>query len=307
MSGLLCARPYVVGWVRSAFQRCRPSSSADERKANSAPSRDRNIVPAAASRHRRRLPTREQIVQHVLNGQGASAPMLSTAAAERQATSREFLNEAQRTAIREVLTTPTAYTVSRGSPEVGRQLSWPPSARVRSRAATRSKVSPRPRTPQASSAKLGSRLTPYRASLPGRGRRSSSASLHAGRIQSRQHETDAGPPRKIHPEDRVLVIGDTRQHQGVEAGRPFQQMQEAGMQTSKLDQIMRQKDPELLKAVQHLATNETEKGIALLAQQGRVTELASAWSVSPPSPGTMPPGRKTHYRLAGQPQPPADQ
>ena len=48
------------------------------------------------------------------------------------------------------------------------------------------------------------------------------------------------------------------------------------MQTSKLDTIMRQKDPELLRAVQHLATNETEKGIALLFQQGRVTELAGA-------------------------------
>jgi ATP-dependent exoDNAse (exonuclease V) alpha subunit len=80
---------------------------------------------------------------------------------------------------------------------------------------------------------------------------------------------------KIRPEDRVLVIGDTRQHQGVDAGRPFQQMQEAGMQTSRLDTIMRQKDPELLRAVQHLATNETEKGIALLAEQGRVTELRS--------------------------------
>jgi hypothetical protein len=70
--------------------------------------------------------------------------------------------------------------------------------------------------------------------------------------------------------DRVLVIGDTRQHQGVDAGRSFQQMQEAGMQTSKLDTIMRQEDPELLKAVQHLATDETEKEIALLAEQGRV-------------------------------------
>ena len=56
---------------------------------------------------------------------------------------------------------------------------------------------------------------------------------------------------KLKPQDRVLVIGNTRQHQGVDAGRPFQQMQEAGMQTSQLDKIMRQKDPELHKAVQH--------------------------------------------------------
>jgi conjugative relaxase-like TrwC/TraI family protein len=78
---------------------------------------------------------------------------------------------------------------------------------------------------------------------------------------------------RLGPNDRVLVIGDTRQHQGVDAGRPFQQMQEAGMQTSKLDKIMRQKDPELLTAVQHLASGETVQGIALLAEQGRVTEI----------------------------------
>ena len=81
---------------------------------------------------------------------------------------------------------------------------------------------------------------------------------------------------KINPDDHVLVIGDTRQHQGVEAGRPFQQMQEAGMQTSRLDKIMRQKDPELLKAVQHLANNETVKGISMLADQERVTEISNA-------------------------------
>jgi conjugative relaxase-like TrwC/TraI family protein len=80
---------------------------------------------------------------------------------------------------------------------------------------------------------------------------------------------------KIGENDRVVVIGDMRQHQGVDAGRPFQQMQEAGMQTSQLDTIMRQKDPELLNAVQHLANNETEKGIDLLAEQGRITEIAN--------------------------------
>jgi ATP-dependent exoDNAse (exonuclease V) alpha subunit len=81
---------------------------------------------------------------------------------------------------------------------------------------------------------------------------------------------------KLNPNDRVLVIGDIRQHQGVDAGRPFQQMQEAGMQTSQLDKIMRQKDPELLKAVEHLANGETVKGIAMLAKQGRITEIATS-------------------------------
>ncbi len=78
---------------------------------------------------------------------------------------------------------------------------------------------------------------------------------------------------KIGPQDRVLLIGDTRQHQGVDAGKPFEQMQEAGMQTSQLDQIVRQKDPELLRAVEHLSRNETATGIQLLRQQGRITEI----------------------------------
>ncbi|MCU1324350.1 MAG: conjugative relaxase domain protein [Acidobacteriaceae bacterium] len=78
---------------------------------------------------------------------------------------------------------------------------------------------------------------------------------------------------KIGPQDRVLLVGDTRQHQGVDAGKPFEQMQQAGMQTSQLDQIMRQKDPELLRVVEHFAKNETAVGIGLLQQQGRVTEI----------------------------------
>jgi hypothetical protein len=71
----------------------------------------------------------------------------------------------------------------------------------------------------------------------------------------------------------VLLVGDTRQHQSVDAGKPFEQMQQAGMRTSQLDRIMRQKDPELLRAVEHLSKNETALGLTLLQQQGRVTEI----------------------------------
>ena len=78
---------------------------------------------------------------------------------------------------------------------------------------------------------------------------------------------------KIGLQDKVLLIGDTRQHQSVDAGKPFEQLQQAGMQTAQLDQIVRQRDPELLKAVEHLAKNETAVGIRLLQEQARVTEI----------------------------------
>ncbi|MHB1022778.1 MAG: ATP-dependent DNA helicase [Acidobacteriaceae bacterium] len=79
---------------------------------------------------------------------------------------------------------------------------------------------------------------------------------------------------KIGPQDKVLLIGDIGQHQGVEAGKPFEQLQQAGMQTARLDQIVRQKDPELLRAVEHLSRGEVAEGVALLEQQGRITEIA---------------------------------
>jgi conjugative relaxase-like TrwC/TraI family protein len=79
---------------------------------------------------------------------------------------------------------------------------------------------------------------------------------------------------KLDPGDRVLFIGDTRQHQGVEAGKPFEQLVDAGMKTARLDQIVRQKDPELLRAVEHLSRGEVAEGVTLLEQQGRVTEIA---------------------------------
>ena len=80
---------------------------------------------------------------------------------------------------------------------------------------------------------------------------------------------------KLESADRVLLIGDTRQHQGVEAGKPFEQLVNAGMKTAQLDQIVRQREaPELLQAVEHLSRGEIAEGVALLEQQGRVTEIA---------------------------------
>ncbi|MGO9518454.1 MAG: AAA family ATPase, partial [Candidatus Korobacteraceae bacterium] len=76
--------------------------------------------------------------------------------------------------------------------------------------------------------------------------------------------------------DRVLLIGDIRQHQGVEAGRPFEQLQDAGMRTARLDEIVRQQDPALKSAVELLATGQVSAALAALQQQGHVKEIPDA-------------------------------
>ncbi|MGO8932371.1 MAG: MobF family relaxase, partial [Terracidiphilus sp.] len=78
---------------------------------------------------------------------------------------------------------------------------------------------------------------------------------------------------RLSEHDRVLLVGDVRQHEAVEAGRPYQQLQEAGMQTARLDEIVRQKDPALKEAVEQLARGDVRAAIENLDGQGRVHEI----------------------------------
>jgi conjugative relaxase-like TrwC/TraI family protein len=78
---------------------------------------------------------------------------------------------------------------------------------------------------------------------------------------------------RLHPNDRVLLVGDRRQHEAVEAGKPFAQLQEAGMKTISLDQIVRQKEPELRQVVEQLARGELGAAVKNLDSQGRVHEF----------------------------------
>jgi conjugative relaxase-like TrwC/TraI family protein len=217
-------------------------------------------------------------IRYVLEGRKAVEPIMSAEQAREQANTRSFLNDSQRRVVEEVLNssdrihglqglagsgkTTTLQTIREGAEASGYIVEG---------FAPTSKAAGQLREAGIEATTLQSFLA--------RGQNHPSANT-ANRHLYMLDESSLASTRqmraflgKLNPDDRVLVIGDTRQHQGVDAGRPFQQMQEAGMQTSQLDKIMRQKDPELLKAVQHLANNETVKGIAMLAEQGRVTEI----------------------------------
>jgi ATP-dependent exoDNAse (exonuclease V) alpha subunit len=78
---------------------------------------------------------------------------------------------------------------------------------------------------------------------------------------------------RLHAPDRVLLVGDVRQHQAVDAGRPYQQLQEAGIDIARLDDIVRQQDPALKQVVENLARGNVRGAIQQLEQQGRVQEI----------------------------------
>ncbi|MDE3104856.1 MAG: relaxase domain-containing protein [Acidobacteriota bacterium] len=217
-------------------------------------------------------------IRYVLEGRNAVAPIMSAEMAREQAKARPFLNESQRRVIEEVLNSSDRIHGLQGLAGTGKTTTLQ-SIREGAEASGYIVEGFAPTSKAAGQLREAGIDATTLQSFLARGQNHPSADP-ANRHLYMLDESSLASTRqmrsfleKLNPTDRVLVIGDTRQHQGVDAGRPFQQMQEAGMQTSQLDRIMRQKDPELLKAVQHLSNNETVEGIAMLTNQGRVTEV----------------------------------
>ena len=58
---------------------------------------------------------------------------------------------------------------------------------------------------------------------------------------------------------KVVLVGDAKQLDAVDAGKPFEQLQAAGMRTATMDEIMRQRDPDLKAAVEATLSGEIGK------------------------------------------------
>jgi nucleoside-triphosphatase THEP1 len=77
----------------------------------------------------------------------------------------------------------------------------------------------------------------------------------------------------LEPEDKVLLVGDLLQHQAVEAGRPFEQLQQHGMTTVELTENVRQQNKELKQSVNELAARNVPEAVAELHSRGKVIEI----------------------------------
>ncbi len=220
-------------------------------------------------------------IRYVLEGRNAVEPIMSAEAARDQANTRPFLNDSQRRVIEQVLNSSDRVHGLQGLAGTGKTTTL---QTIREGAEAKGFIVEgfAPTSKAAGQLREAGIDATTLQSFLARGQNRPSAEESKRHLYMLDESSLAGTRQmrsflsRLTPEDRVLVIGDTRQHQGVEAGRPFQQMQDAGMQTSQLDKIVRQKDPELLNAVQYLATNETSRGIAMLVEQGRVTEIKNA-------------------------------
>ncbi len=71
---------------------------------------------------------------------------------------------------------------------------------------------------------------------------------------------------------RLALIGDRRQLRAVEAGQPFGLLQDAGMPTARMDEVVRQRDADLRAAVLHMVADEPRMAVEELGNGVLETE-----------------------------------
>ena len=84
--------------------------------------------------------------------------------------------------------------------------------------------------------------------------------------------------KSVRPQDRVIIAYDRRQHHAVEAGRIVEELESAGVETIRLEKIVRQRDnPELLAVIEkfrdsfgHKGSANMIEGLQMLEDQARI-------------------------------------
>jgi conjugative relaxase-like TrwC/TraI family protein len=234
-------------------------------------------IPSRQFTTAKTIEAEHEIIRRVREGQNAIEPVLPRAQAIALADQHPHLNPAQKTVVEDVLSSPDRVQGIQGFAGSGKTTTLT----VIRRAAERQGYHVEGLAPTSRAARQlheagieGGTLQGFLARAPTTERNPEGKWLFfidesslASTKQMREFLTRLGP------NDRVLLIGDIRQHQGVEAGRPFEQLQDAGMRTATLDNIVRQKDPALKSAVELLATGQVSAALDVLQQQGRVKEI----------------------------------
>lgn len=206
--------------------------------------------------------TEQSILRLEREGRRRLVPVMTVGRAE-EALARTNLNQGQRAAALAVLTTSNRVIGIQGSAGVGKSHLIGTAAAVAEREGYRVKV-----------------LAPYANQVERLQADGLKASTLATFLASRDKDIDertvviideAGlvPTREMEAalqaaerhRARVVLSGDIQQLKAVEAGRPFAQLQAHGMKTAVVDEIQRQKTPDLKPAVELAAKGRAQESL----------------------------------------------
>ncbi|HKW15876.1 MAG TPA: MobF family relaxase [Terriglobales bacterium] len=215
-------------------------------------------------------------IQMMRNGQSKYAELVKNETHKEIERSHPHLSESQRRAVEEILTSLDQVTALEGAAGSGKTTSLTVIREVAEREGYKVEgFAPTSRAAQ-KLAEAGIESSTLQRRLVQRDRNDDGQKhlylLDESSLASTRQMNEFFHRLKEH--DRVLLVGDTRQHQAVEAGAPYEQLQEAGIQVARLDEIIRQKDPALKEIVEHLSRGQVQEAIEKLQLQHRVHEIA---------------------------------
>ena len=109
---------------------------------------------------------------------------------------------------------------------------------------------------------------------------------------------------------RVVLVGDAKQLDAVDAGKPFAQLQAAGMKSAVMDEIMRQRDPDLKEAVEASLAGEIGRAfdklgsnVAAVKSDNIAGAVAARWLGLPDeareNTGVMAPSHELRQQING--------
>ena len=240
-------------------------------------------------------------IDYAVNGKNTVQPIMTTEAAAKHASSFEMLNQAQRRTTEEVLTTPDRVHGLQGYAGSGKTTTL----KAIREGAEKSGFAVEGFAPTNRAAnqlrEAGVAAETLQRFLTRGGPVGSAIDPDAKRLYMVDESSLTSTKQvqsffeKIGPNDRVLLIGDVRQHQGVDAGKPFEQLQDAGLRTSQLDQIIRQKDEGLHRASVISLKEKRQKACGSSGTKGASRRHPSARNVLQRSRGSTRASRTGHW------------
>ncbi|KDR27188.1 MobF family relaxase [Caballeronia zhejiangensis] len=260
----------VAGW-KSYLQELKSWSNKQTQQYVTNAIKQGSLVPAEKRYTTQQALAREKAVLAIeRTGRGAVAPIL-TAAAVRTALEHSTLNTGQRSAVETIVATSNRFVGIQGDAGTGKTYTV-------NQAVTLIK--------QASAVSEGYRtvaLAPYGNQVKALKNEGLEAHTLASFLWSKEKPVDcktiivldeSGVVGARQMEQlmrtveragaRMVLIGDTKQTEAIEAGKPFAQLQYDGMQTTRISEIQRQKDHELKTAVGHAAEGHVAQSLAHL-------------------------------------------
>ena len=239
------------------------------------PTRDGRLTTTKA------LNREQKIVRLALDNQDSKIPLSSCDRAESIAQSRS-LNQGQSAALKEMVTSKDAVVLIQGNAGVGKTYTMKAfsetvgnSQPIRGLATSAAAASVLQNESGIASQTLASYLLTDNQRLQ---RQEVILIDEAGMLSTGQMSKLLQKAKSLN--NRVILVGDTKQLSAVEAGAPFKLLQDAGLSTAIIDQNLRQRDPILKQVVNEIAKSEIDSksinaAYQKLNERGKIQQIVS--------------------------------